>query len=239
MPMLRRVLPPIIYEPLAGLRRRLRHGSYSGLDGLDRKLHGIMGDAPGYFVELGANDGFRQSNTLFFEQHLGWRGLLVEPALNNYLACCKNRSAGTAIFCAACVPFGYSDPVVWLTYGDLMTAPLGLDSDLPDPAQHERNARQHMDRRERPVQFPARAATLDSLLREAHAPDRIDLLSLDVEGSELAVLQGIDHGRTRFRHMVIECRELSPLQQYLAQQGYRCESRLSVHDYLFMDKAHI
>jgi len=39
--------------------------------------------------------------------------------------------------------------------------------------------------------------------------------------------------------MVIECRELSPLQQYLAQQGYRFESRLSVHDYLFMDKAHI
>ena len=235
MPVLRRILPPVVYEPLAGLRRRLRNGRYFGLDGLDRKLHGILGDGPGYFVELGANDGVRQSNTLFLERHLAWRGLLIEPALNNYLACCRHRSANTDIFCAACVPFEYPDPVVWLTYGDLMTTPDGLASDLPDPPEHARSALRHMDSRERPARFPARAAPLDALLREANAPDHIDLLSLDVEGAEIAVLRGIDHARTRFAYMVIECRDLSALQAYLADHGYRLDRQLSHHDYLFRD----
>ena len=35
---------------------------------------------PGTFVEFGARNGVDDSNTYFFEHHLGWRGVLIEAA---------------------------------------------------------------------------------------------------------------------------------------------------------------
>lgn len=39
----------------------------------------------GVFVEFGAEDGVKVSNTLFFEKYLGWTGLLIEPSTS----CCE------------------------------------------------------------------------------------------------------------------------------------------------------
>src|SRR5262249_56743026 len=33
----------------------------------------------GYFVDIGAYDGVTFSNSLFFERHLGWQGVCIEP----------------------------------------------------------------------------------------------------------------------------------------------------------------
>ena len=33
----------------------------------------------GVFVEAGANDGYAQSNTYYFERMRGWSGVLIEP----------------------------------------------------------------------------------------------------------------------------------------------------------------
>ena len=76
---------------------------------------------------------------------------------------------------------------------------------------------------------------ITSLLEEAAAPTQIDLLSLDVEGAELSVLRGSDHQKYRFRHIVVECRDIPPLQKYLEDQGYKIVERLTVHDYLSVD----
>ncbi len=55
--------------------------SYSLWDGqaipLDHKLIRLFGDQTGIFVEAGANDGLRQSNTKLLEELYGWRGLLI------------------------------------------------------------------------------------------------------------------------------------------------------------------
>eukprot|EP00966_Prymnesium_polylepis_P335260 7390625-Prymnesium_polylepis.1 len=48
--------------------------------GQDLKLDVLLNHArDGTFVEIGGYDGETFSNTLFFERHRGWRGLLVEP----------------------------------------------------------------------------------------------------------------------------------------------------------------
>ena len=52
---------------------------FYGLIELDRQLLPHLDKRKGFFIEAGANDGVTQSNTLFFERHRGWRGLLVEP----------------------------------------------------------------------------------------------------------------------------------------------------------------
>ncbi len=43
----------------------------------DVKLARYLNFRDGIFVELGANDGFTQSNTYHLEKFLGWRGLLI------------------------------------------------------------------------------------------------------------------------------------------------------------------
>jgi hypothetical protein len=48
-------------------------------------IHAFLGNAPGVFVEVGANDPVQLSQTYRLEQ-LGWSGILIEP-----LAECADR----------------------------------------------------------------------------------------------------------------------------------------------------
>lgn len=207
-----------------------------GLHGLDRKLKAYIDSKGGYFVELGANDGVSQSNTLYFERERSWRGILIEPILHAFLKCKQNRAAENRFYCAACVPDDYDKPFVELTYANLMTAPTGLDSDIADARAHAQSGDIYLPAGETTVDVMAPARTLQSILEDASAPDLIDLLSLDVEGAELAVLKGVDHRRFRFRFMLIESRNVDRLTDYLGQQGYMLLDKLSQHDYLFVSR---
>lgn len=57
------------------------------------KLEKYLDFNNGYFVELGANDGVNQSNTLYFESFRGWHGVLIEPYLPNFNRLVRNRSS--------------------------------------------------------------------------------------------------------------------------------------------------
>ena len=45
-----------------------------------------------YFVEIGANDGFDLSNTIYLEEKFNWTGLLIEPN-PNYFESLTNRKS--------------------------------------------------------------------------------------------------------------------------------------------------
>lgn len=214
---------------------RLKRGRYFSINQLDRQLEQLLDFDGGYFVELGANDGVSQSNSLYFERRRGWRGLLVEPVPHNYLKCRQNRSSATAVYCAACVPFGYQQEFVKLAYANLMSTPLGLESDLSDPLAHAASGTRFLPKGETVVEFGAVAKPLNSLLIDAEAPSRIDFLSLDVEGAELDVLKGIDHSRYRFRYILTESRDIDRITSFLRERGYSFVKKMSVQDYLFSD----
>src|SRR5437588_12223158 len=52
--------------------------SHLALNDLDRKLSKYLDYRSGTFIEAGANDGLKQSNTYWFERFRNWRGILVE-----------------------------------------------------------------------------------------------------------------------------------------------------------------
>jgi FkbM family methyltransferase len=184
-------------------------------------------------VELGANDGINQSNTLYFEKNRGWKGVLVEPILHNFLACKLNRSAHTKVFCNGCVSFGYKKKFVDILYSNLMSIPVNLESDITKPEEHALLGKQFLPLHEENVLIGAVAKTLNSLLIEADAPNEIDLLSLDVEGAEIEVLKGINFSKFSFKFIIVENRNFLKIKKYLERKGYEYIDKLSDHDYLF------
>ena len=74
---------------------------------------------------------------------------------------------------------------------------------------------------------------MNSILKEAHAPSNMQLLSLDVEGAELEVLLGLDFTRYSFDYLLIESRNIISLEELLGRNGYVLIDKLSEHDFLF------
>jgi hypothetical protein len=107
--------------------------------------------------------------------------------------------------------------------------------DIEDPHQHANVGKQFLPPDEDVFTFGAEAKNLQDILVEAKAPPVIDLFSLDVEGVELQVLEGVNHDSFRFRNLLVECRSLPRMKDYLEERGYRLVQNLSEHDYLFVD----
>ncbi|MES2993290.1 MAG: FkbM family methyltransferase [Pseudomonadota bacterium] len=225
--------PGRVVRALMARLPRLRAQRYFALNGLDRRMEKYIDYDGGYFVELGANDGVTQSNTLYFERFRGWRGVLVEPTPHNYFKCKANRSSRDLVHCAACVSFGYKEPFVRMIYSNLMTTTGDLNSDITDADSHAQVGAKFLPRQEEVVAFGAIARPLNDILLQADAPAIIDFLSLDVEGAEIEVLKGVDHERFKFRYILVECRDLPAMQDYLQTQGYTLVEKISEHDYVF------
>lgn len=223
----------VVTQVLKSLFRHLLRGKYFSLNQLDRKLEKYVDFDDGYFVELGANDGIAQSNSLYFEKYRDWRGVLVEPVPQNFLKCRRNRSSRSSIYCAACVSFDYGQEFVRIAYSNLMSTPVSLESDIQDPRAHAKLGDQFLCKGETVFEFGAVARTLNSLLLDARAPNLIDFLSLDVEGAEMEVLKGLNHQVFRFKYILVECRDFPRLSSYLQQQGYFFTEKFSGQDYLF------
>ena len=109
---------------------------YFSLNELDKKLEIYLDIDNGYFVELGANDGVNQSNTLFFERFRGWKGILIEPFQSNFAELIRNRSSINFFKNAACVGPTYTSPTVELAFSNLMNSTLGVTSEISNPMDH-------------------------------------------------------------------------------------------------------
>ncbi|UTF59554.1 FkbM family methyltransferase [Gilvimarinus sp. DA14] len=206
---------------------------YQGLDNIDRQLEHYLNYDNGYYIELGANNGLSQSNTAYFEKERGWKGVLIEPILHNFLECKKNRSESNYFCNAACVPFNYPQETVKLLYSNLMTSQESEFSTLSNVQEHAQRGKRFLQSHEEVVPYFALARTLTDILEDAKAPRDIDFLSLDVEGVELEVLKGLDFNKHTIKYMLIESEDVETLSEYLATHGYKKIDRLSYHDHLF------
>ena len=81
--------------------------------------------------------------------------------------------------------------------------------------------------------FSTRAITLTEILNKNNTPKLIDLFSLDVEGYEFEVLEGIDFKNYQFKYFLIETNNFNKLNNYLMVKKYKFVDKLSNHDYLF------
>ncbi len=235
---MRKQIKEFLYPPLYDLGKyyyfRFFKGSFFAKDQLDKKLKKYINYENGYFIELGANNGFSQSNTLYFEIKRNWRGILVEPCPNLYVQCCyfRNRERNF-IFCNACVGFDYTEKYVDINYGNLMTTSESLVLDIPDGSNFYEKRDKNTSIDEKSLKFGSLACTLDTIMAKSNAPKKIDLLSIDVEGAELSVLSGVNYKKYQFKYIVVETRAPAKVIKFLAERSYRFEECLSKHDLLF------
>jgi FkbM family methyltransferase len=167
---------------------------------------------PGYFVEVGANEPKRGSQTWQLEQ-AGWTGVLIEPQPD--LAAELRRTRRARVFAVACSSPANADKMARLY---LLGPHSSLLGELVVTGVVAEGA----------IDVPAR--TLDSVLEEAEAPTPIDFVSIDVEGHEVEVLKGFDLARWCPRLLLVEDHVGSlATHRYITRAGYRLIRRTGVN----------
>ena len=170
----------------------------------------------GFFVDVGANDPTAiMSQSWHLEDLLQWTGVLVEPN-PRFLQMCHEKRPASKSFACACIDSEDSAELtlyVPLRDGLEMDVHAGIDKNIDDFNYHEYTE----------IKVPGR--TLNSILKEVSA-DQIDLLSIDVEGAELQVLQGLDIEKYRPKLILLEDKHLYLTKHhYLKRHGYRLIKR--------------
>lgn len=186
--------------------------------GEDRILHALLAGAGiddghrGFYVDVGANDPVRNSNTFMFYRR-GWRGITVEAQPDLVEQHRRVRPRDRAV-CAV-----VSDEARELTltefpnpgFATVETAPVWAD-------RHSVRRRQRVTPR-----------TLTDILEAEGAPARFELLSVDVEGHDLHVLRSLDFSRFRPLLVAVEIYglhiadgglEKDPTATLLRERGY-------------------
>ena len=172
------------------------------LNNIDLNLQKYLNYKNGYFIEMGANDGVTQSNTLFYELNYNWNGILIEPNFNNFLYLKFLRSNKNKFYNFACVSNDYKENFIDLEYDDLKTS----------VKNKEINKNQG-------ISYICKTRTLNDILIDASAPALIDFFSLDVEGYEYEVLNGINFDSFNFKYLLIETNKFELINNYLKKKN--------------------
>ncbi len=128
-------------------------------------------------VEIGAYAGEQYSNSLMLEELTGGHVVLIEPAKEALQCCRKARPKANVYWCAIARKFGVLELLG-------QSAVAGISSEINEDYIQEWNLAEAP--RQQVVSLPFWA-----LARIEHLT-YVDVLSIDVQGSELSVLEGMD-----------------------------------------------
>jgi len=143
----------------------------------------------GVYIELGALDGVLYSNTKFFEDSLGWTGILIEPHPYQFNSLMRNRPNNylfNDLVSCHTEPLGFRYFINYPSYAAIS----GVENTLPQ--QHFDNWFESNENKPLPQTTTLMTPkTLTEIVKSTNIT-HIDFLSLDVEGHEYEVLQSWD-----------------------------------------------
>ena len=163
----------------------------------------------GYFVEFGATNGVDLSNTYLLEKDFNWDGILAEPAKNWHEDLKSNRTAKIETDC------------VWKESGKTLKfneTPEGELSTIDLFSKFDRHSRNSGN------VYEVNTISLNDLLKKHNAPDEIDCLSIDTEGSEFEILSAFDFDAYNIKIITCEhnyTENRDKIQNLLEAVGYR------------------
>ena len=192
---------------------------------LDQQI--FRGKTSGFFVEVGALDGFGASNTWFFEKERSWSGLLIEPNPVEFNKMVDHpRELSYKENCAI------SDIEQEITFLSI-EGPCNVLSGIKEfyNAQHIDRINRELEMYNnypeghelysRSEEIKMKAVRLQSLF-DKYDIKKVDFISIDVEGAELQVLNSIDFDKTEIDVLLIENNYgLEKETEFLVSKGYK------------------
>jgi FkbM family methyltransferase len=199
-----------------------------GLDRIVRERF-FPGDTVGVFVDVGAaRPDYLSMSALY--RTLGWRVIAIEP---NPFFCQAHRAAGYEVFEYACSD--HDEDGVDFAVVDSHGAPYASGSvsfesfsSLEVKPSYRAVHQGELDVR----QIKVDVRRLDTILAE-HAPDagQLDIVSVDVEGWELEVLDGLTFERYRPEVLIVEnFLNARAYRNVMRKRGYALWRRLAPND---------
>ncbi len=185
----------------------------------------FRGKRNGVFLDIGAYDGETFSNSLFFEETLGWTGLCVEPLPSAFAKLTARRKA-------VCENVALAD---FEGQAEFIDCDAGIDQKMLSGLSSHFDARhvqrlQHVATAANAIQVPV--TRLGGLLQK-HGLEHVDFCSMDTEGAELAILDDLDFERFRISVLTIENNfGETALPDLMAGKGYEFVARLE-QDFVF------
>ena len=174
---------------------------------------------PRIVVDVGANDGFYGSNSFPFVAR-GWRSVLVEPHPKVFAKLQKLHRSRPNVTCLnlACAEKSGTFPLY-----------VGNDGEAPSTSTLSGDPELLNLRTQGTIMVQVERLT-DVLAAQKISPD-IGLLTVDVEGMDLEVLQGLDFSRWRPRIIITEDYppKVPAKSELLKKNGYQFRTRVDVN----------
>ncbi len=172
------------------------------------------------FVDIGGHDGIDGSNTLFFEKFRNWKGICIEASPTQFKKMAQSRTA-------ECLNIAVSDfegeaLFFEITKGyDQMSR---LKEDL-QPEFLDSLEKMNKGREAKSQDITVKVTTFHKIAKDRDLT-HVDYCSIDVEGSEIKVLQGIDFDYTDIRALSIENPSFQPyrfklVRDFMSDRGYQ------------------
>jgi FkbM family methyltransferase len=176
----------------------------------------------GFFVEFGATDGISLSNTYMLETEFSWKGILAEPARIWHDSLRENRP--NAKIDTSCV---WRVSNIEIDFREVYQPELSTVSSF--------SSLDHLGKaRKTGKTYKVRSISLVDLLEKHNAPEYIDYLSIDTEGTEFEILREFNFQKYSFGVISVEhnfTSQRSEIKKLLEDNGYHQKfSNISLFD---------
>jgi len=189
-----------------------QYGQDKLLDELFKKMKN------GVFVDIGAHDGVRISNSYIFEKYRSWKGLCVEPLPEIFDQLKKNRDCYCENY-AIMNKEGSCEFLQVLGEPDQLSGVLDKFTDRGLRVIHDEIKRVGGSTKV----IEVKTIELNKLLSK-YGLNEINFMSIDVEGSELEVLKSIDFNNVFIDVLLIENNDTEYTKKnilpYISKYGY-------------------
>lgn len=207
---------------------------YSCRGKIDQSLREIIKpEKGGFFLEVGAYNGFSESVSLRFEKEFKWKGLLIEPNPIHFKYLKRNRPKNICLN-LICLSKNFLNKKLFLKNLNQMSYIID-DKGNSYFGHYPRDKIDNLAKETLSGNFEklsCKVETLQNIFRE-HKIKKIDLAIIDVEGAEIELLKGIDFNEVNIEYFCIETYNFKVLNAFMTKKNYILIKRIHKEDYVY------
>lgn len=207
---------------------------YSCRGNIDKILKDIINfKKKGFFLEVGAYNGLSESVSLRLEKELKWRGLLIEPNPVHFKYLKRNRPRNICLN-SICLSKDFLNKKLFIKNLNQMS--YIVDNDDKSYFSHYPIERiQNLAKETYSGNFEKLSCKVETLrdIFKNYDIKKIDLAIIDVEGSEMELLKGIEFGEVDIEYFCIETYNFDELDTFMKKKNYRLIKKIHREDYVY------